>query len=61
MTDLNGTNILKAVFTYYSKIKRKDFYLNDLAYYFKTKPNLMEAGLITLWRNGFISYDRELG
>ena len=61
MTDLNGTNILKAVFTYYSKIKRKDFYLNDLAFYFKTKPNLMEAGLITLWRNGFISYDRDLG
>ena len=61
MTDLNGTNILKAVFTYYSKAKRKDFYLNDLAYYFKYNPDFMESGLIVLWRNGFVSYDRETG
>ena len=61
MTDLNGTNILKAVFTYYLKAKRRDFYLNDLAYYFKSKPNFIEAGLISLWRNGFIDYDRETG
>ena len=61
MTDLNGINVLKAVFTYYSKVKRKDFYLNDLAFYFKMKPAFVEAGLISLWRNGFVSYDREIG
>ncbi len=61
MTDLNGINVLKAVFTYSSKIRRKDFYLNDLAIYFKMKPMLVEAGLISLWKNGFISYEREIG
>ena len=36
MTDLNGINILKATYTYFSKIRRTDFYINDLSYYFKT-------------------------
>ena len=61
MTDLNGINILKATYTYFSKVKRKDFYLTDLAYFFKTKPTLIEGGIISLWRNGFITYDRSIG
>ena len=61
MTDLNGINILKATYSYFSKIRRIDFYINDLAYYFKTKKNLIEGGIISLWRNGFVSYDRSIG
>ncbi|MBV19769.1 MAG: hypothetical protein CL870_01550 [Cytophagia bacterium] len=57
LTDLNGINILKATYTYFSKVRRTDFYLSDLAYYFKTKTNLIEGGVVSLWRNGFISYD----
>ena len=61
MTDLNGINILKATYTYFSKIRRTDFYINDLSYYFKTKKSLIEGGIINLWRNGFIVYDRGTG
>ena len=61
LSDLNGINILKAVYTYFSRIKRKDFYIGDIADYFKTKPGLIEGGIISLWRNGFVSYDRISG
>ena len=39
LTDLNGINILKAVYTYYKKTRRKDFFIGDLAYYLKTKTS----------------------
>ena len=61
LTDLNGINILKATYTYFSKVRRIDFYLSDLAYFFKTKTNLIEGGMVSLWRNGFISYERSTG
>ncbi len=61
LTDLNGINILKAVYTYYKKTRRKDFFIGDLAYHLKTKSNLLEGGVISLWRKGFISYNREKG
>ena len=52
LSDLNGINILKAVYTYFSRIKRKDFYIGDIADYFKTKVGLIEGGILSLWRNG---------
>lgn len=61
LSDLNGINILKAVYTYFSRIKRKDFYIGDIADYFKTKVGLIEGGILSLWRNGFVSYDRDRG
>ena len=61
MSDLNGINILKATYTYFSKVKRRDFYLTDLAYFFKSKPALIEGGVMSLWRNGFVAYDRSIG
>ena len=60
-TDLNGTNILKATYSYSSKAKRLDFYIDDLASYFKTKRSMIEGGVLGLWRNGFISYERGTG
>ena len=48
LTDLNGINILKATYTYFSKVRRTDFYLSDLAYFFKTKTNLIEGGMVSL-------------
>ena len=60
-TNLDGTNILKVVYSYYKSQKRKDFYLLDLAYYYKRKPEKLENGIINLWRNGFISYDPSIG
>ncbi len=61
MTDLNGINFLKAVYTYFSKIKREDFYIADFAYSFNLNVNLIEGGIIDLWRNGFVLYDKEIG
>ena len=61
LTNLDGTNILKVVYSYYKSKKRKDFYLLDLAYYYKRKPEKLESGIINLWRNGFISYDPSTG
>ena len=61
LSDLNGINILKAVHTYFGKIKRTDFYIGDIADYFKTKVSLIEGGIISLWRNGFVSYERTTG
>ena len=61
LTDLNGINILKATYTYFSKARRTDFYLSDLAYFFNTKTNLIEGGVVSLWRNGFVSYDSSTG
>ena len=61
LTNLDGTNILKVVYSYYKSKKRKDFYLLDLAYYYKRKPEKLENGIINLWRNGFISYDPSTG
>ena len=61
LTNLGGTNILKVVYGYYKKTKRTDFYLPDLAYYYKLKPKSLEGGIIDLWRNGFISYDASIG
>jgi hypothetical protein len=60
-TNLDGTNILKVVYSYYKSQKRKDFYLLDLAYYYKRKPEKLENGIINLWRNGLISYDPSIG
>ena len=60
-TDLNGTNILKATYSYSSKAKRLDFYIDDLASYFKTKRSMIEGGVLGLWRNGFISFERGTG
>lgn len=61
LTDLGGTNILKVVYGYYKKTKRTDFYLPDLAYYYKLKPKSLEGGIVDLWRNGFLSYDASVG
>jgi len=61
LTDLDGTNILKVVYGYYKKTKRTDFYLPDLAYYYKLKPTSLEGGIVELWRNGFLSYDASVG